>query len=271
MVFDTKADNFVTRIGGFVGMTHRRATRPAPTASRSWARSELWVSDGDSTIKVVDLKTNTIAATIATWRQGAGQRHGLYHPQHPHRRCCCQLQRRYPTFINSILGLTPAARSTAKIPRCRNRPRTSSAPPITRRAARSSPCCRCPARCTIPKACLRRPTPKSGKLVKLHRDREAAICTARPSCPTRLSSWVCSSAAPADAEAGRRHGDLRHPERQGGRLRRSAPSGGNGGSTMNPKLGQYYHATTTGSLVVVDIKTRTPRRSSPRAARARWA
>jgi DNA-binding beta-propeller fold protein YncE len=31
--------------------------------------------------------------------------------------------------------------------------------------------------------------------------------------------------------------------------------GGNGGSAVNLKLGQYYHATTHGALVVVDIKT----------------
>ena len=32
--------------------------------------------------------------------------------------------------------------------------------------------------------------------------------------------------------------------------------GGNGGSTVNLARGQYYHATTNGALVVVDIKTR---------------
>jgi hypothetical protein len=31
--------------------------------------------------------------------------------------------------------------------------------------------------------------------------------------------------------------------------------GGNGGSDVNPKLGQYYHSTTNASLLVVDIKT----------------
>ena len=32
--------------------------------------------------------------------------------------------------------------------------------------------------------------------------------------------------------------------------------GGNGGSAANLARGQYYHATTHGALVVVDIKTR---------------
>jgi len=32
--------------------------------------------------------------------------------------------------------------------------------------------------------------------------------------------------------------------------------GGNGGSTVNRKLGQYYHSTSAGTLMVVDTKTK---------------
>ena len=66
VVFDTKTDKFVTRIAGFVGMTGSgNASGPNGVVIVSGG-AELWVSDGDSTIKVVDLKTNTITATIAT-------------------------------------------------------------------------------------------------------------------------------------------------------------------------------------------------------------
>ena len=45
--------------------------------------------------------------------------------------------------------------------------------------------------------------------------------------------------------------------------------GGNGGSTANPKLGQYYHATTSATIVVVDIKSRKPVQTVPTSTEAR--
>src|SRR5262249_12483494 len=64
VVFDTKTDKFVTRIGGFVGMT-KDGNTSGPNGV-TVAGGELWASDGDSTIKIVDTKTNTVKATLAT-------------------------------------------------------------------------------------------------------------------------------------------------------------------------------------------------------------
>ncbi len=45
--------------------------------------------------------------------------------------------------------------------------------------------------------------------------------------------------------------------------------GGNGGSTANLKLGQYYHATTGATIVVVDIKSRKLAQMVPTSTEAR--
>src|SRR6185503_5355330 len=66
VVFDTKADRYVTRITGFVGQTKSGNASGPNGAVVVRDGAELWVSDGDSTIKVIDLKTNAVTATIAT-------------------------------------------------------------------------------------------------------------------------------------------------------------------------------------------------------------
>ena len=45
--------------------------------------------------------------------------------------------------------------------------------------------------------------------------------------------------------------------------------GGNGGSTTNPKLDLYYHATTTAAVVVIDINTKTLVQKLPTSVEAR--
>jgi hypothetical protein len=94
---------------------------------------------------------------------------------------------------------------------------------------------------------------KSGKLVKLH---ELDGCH-----PHRLQIVSdatiflgCSSAHGASPKPG---GDLAIFDIATGKLEgRAADLGGNGGSDLNPKLGLYYHSTTSASLVVIDVKTR---------------
>src|SRR4030095_1236575 len=64
VVFDTKTDKFVARIPGFVGLLKDgNASGPNGVVV---VGAEVWVSDGDSTIKVVDTKTGQITGTIAT-------------------------------------------------------------------------------------------------------------------------------------------------------------------------------------------------------------
>jgi hypothetical protein len=66
VVFDTKTDKYVARIGGFVGMARNGNAAGPNGVVIVRGGVELWVSDGDSTIKVIDLKANAITATIAT-------------------------------------------------------------------------------------------------------------------------------------------------------------------------------------------------------------
>jgi len=64
VVFDTKTDKFVARIPGFVGLLKDgNASGPNGVVV---VGAEVWVSDGDSTIKVIDTKTAKITATFAT-------------------------------------------------------------------------------------------------------------------------------------------------------------------------------------------------------------
>ena len=57
VVFDTKTDKFVSRIERLRRPDQERQYLRAQRARRGQRRREMWVSDGDSTIKVVDLKT----------------------------------------------------------------------------------------------------------------------------------------------------------------------------------------------------------------------
>jgi len=62
VVFDTNTDSFIKRIGGFVGI-QKDANASGPNGLVV-VGDELWVSDGDNTIKIIDLKTDVISSTI---------------------------------------------------------------------------------------------------------------------------------------------------------------------------------------------------------------
>jgi len=66
VVFDTKTDKYVSRIAGFIGQTKSGNASGPNGVLVVDGGAQLWVSDGDSTIKIVDLKTGKIAATLAT-------------------------------------------------------------------------------------------------------------------------------------------------------------------------------------------------------------
>ena len=65
-VIDIRAHRFVRRIGGFVGMRGKNAVSGPDGLVLVPERHELWVGDGDSTVKVVDLQTQTVVATLST-------------------------------------------------------------------------------------------------------------------------------------------------------------------------------------------------------------
>jgi hypothetical protein len=65
-VVNAKDHTFVKRIGGFVGLRGKNNVSGPNGLVIVSDRHELWVGDGDSTVKVVDLQASAIVATIAT-------------------------------------------------------------------------------------------------------------------------------------------------------------------------------------------------------------
>jgi hypothetical protein len=67
-IFDARTNAFEGRVGGFTGFNPAQGT---PTAGPNGvvvidSRNELWASDGDSTVKVIDLQSRQIVAVIST-------------------------------------------------------------------------------------------------------------------------------------------------------------------------------------------------------------
>jgi hypothetical protein len=65
-IFDTQNGTFAGRITGFVGVTEKSTLAGPNGVVIAGNTGEAWVSDGDSSIKVVDLKANKIVDTIST-------------------------------------------------------------------------------------------------------------------------------------------------------------------------------------------------------------
>jgi hypothetical protein len=71
-IFDPETDRFIARVGGFKGFDPATGNNVAGPDGVLTIRphgttgDEAWVGDGDSTVKVIDLKTMTIVDTIST-------------------------------------------------------------------------------------------------------------------------------------------------------------------------------------------------------------
>ena len=65
-VLNTTDQTFVKRIGGFVGFRGKNDVSGPAGLVQVPDRRELWVGDGDSTVKVVDLQSGGVVATIST-------------------------------------------------------------------------------------------------------------------------------------------------------------------------------------------------------------
>jgi DNA-binding beta-propeller fold protein YncE len=243
VVFDTKTDKYVSRITGFVGLT-KRGTTSGPNGLVV-AGNELWVSDGDSTIKVVDIASSMVTATFATG--GTRRANGMaFDPQN-----------KIVLAVNSnddppVINLISASdrKVVAKIPvpeSAENLERSAWHAPsgmfyLAIPVLRSDPT----------KGILAQVESKSGKLVKLH---ELDGC--HPHSLQIVSDTTiflgCSSAHGPNKKPG---GDLAVFDIASGKIvGREANAGGNGGSTLDSKRGRYYHSSTGAVLQVVDIKT----------------
>ena len=255
VVFDTRTDKYVTRIGGFVGMT-RNGNTSGPnglavvnSGPNIYSPPELWVSDGDSTVKVIDLQSGKIAATIHTG--GTNRANAMAFDPKNQVVIVANSNDEVPFF--SLISVDPKQkhRVVAKLPvpqSAENLERSAwHAPSGTFYTA-------------IPvfsadktKGLLAQTDPKSGTIVKLH---ELERC--HPHSLSIVSDTTiflgCSTSHGPDRKPG---GDMAVFDIASGKIETyGAGWGGNGGSTVNPGRGQYYHATTNGALVVVDTKTR---------------
>lgn len=65
-IVDINTNQVTGQIGGFVGFTGKNDTSGPDGVVVTFSNKELWAGDGDSTVKVIDLSTKTIAATIST-------------------------------------------------------------------------------------------------------------------------------------------------------------------------------------------------------------
>jgi hypothetical protein len=102
------------------------------------------------------------------------------------------------------------------------------------------------------KGLLAQTDPKDGKLVKLH------TLGCHPHSLSIVSDSTiflgCSSVHGPSPKPG---GDMAIFDIAAGKVETSLTGyGGNGGSTVNRKLDQYYHSTSAGTLMVVDTKTK---------------
>jgi DNA-binding beta-propeller fold protein YncE len=249
VVFDTKADKFVGRIGGFVGQTRSGNTSGPNGVLIVRGGAEMWVSDGDSTIKVVDLKANAITATIATL--GKLRANAMAFDPRNQFVIVANSNDEVPFF--SLIEVNPKGKHDIivhrKVPQsAENLERSAWHAPsgmfymaIPVSSADKS------------KGLLAQINPKGGAAPILH---ELERC--HPHSLSIVSDTTiflgCSTAHGPDRKPG---GDMAVFDIASGKIESyGAGWGGNGGSTVNLARGQYYHATTNGALVVVDIKTR---------------
>src|SRR5438309_11423359 len=65
-IFDASSNTFETRVAGFVGFTGNNDTSGPDGIVGVRDRHELCAGDGDSTVKVIDLRTDTIVESIST-------------------------------------------------------------------------------------------------------------------------------------------------------------------------------------------------------------
>ena len=245
VVFDTKSNKFVARIAGFVGqLKDGNASGPNGVVV---AGAEVWASDGDSTIKIIDAKTGKIAATLATG--GTKRANGMAFGETIGVVIVAN-SNDDPPFL-SLISTASDRKILAKIPipqSGENLERSAyhapsgmfyTAVPVSR--------------ADTAKGLLAQTDGKNGKLVKLHE---------LPGCHPHSLSIVsdstiflgCSSAHGPSPKPG---GDMAIFDIAAGRVETTlAGYGGNGGSTVNRKLGQYYHSTSAGTLMVVDTKTK---------------
>ena len=259
VVFDTKTDKFVSRIPGFVGLLKDGNTSGPNGVVVVKGGAEVWVSDGDSTIKVIDAKSGRITATLATG--GTKRANGMALGEDIGVVIVAN-SNDDPPFL-SLISTAPGNKILAKIP-------IPESGENLERSAYHAPSgmfyTAIPVlRGDTTKGLLAQTDAKNGKLVKLHELRCYPHSLSIVSDSTIFLG--CSSAHGPSSKPG---GDMAIFDIAAGKVETFLTGyGGNGGSTVNRKLGQYYHSTSGGTLMVVDTKMKTGLQQLPTSNGAR--
>ena len=260
VVFDTKTDKYVSRIPGFVGMAKTGNTSGPNGIVVVNGGAEVWVSDGDSSITIIDTKSGAPNGKISTG--GKARANGMAFDPNS-KPVIVANSNDDPPFL-SLISTEPGHKIIASIPV------PDSAENLERSAYHAPsgtfytviPV----SRTDRTKGLLAQTDPKSGKLVQLH-----AIERCHPHSLSIVTDQTifmgCSNGHGPSPKPG---GDMAIFDIATGKVEAHAPGlGGNGGSTSNLKLGQYYHATTSATIVVVDIKSRKLAQTVPTSTEAR--
>ncbi|HYJ17079.1 MAG TPA: hypothetical protein VE170_16425 [Candidatus Limnocylindria bacterium] len=259
VVFDTKTDKFVSRIPGFVGLLKDGNASGPNGVVVVKGGAEVWVSDGDSTIKVIDAKSGRITATVATG--GSKRANGMALGEDIGVVIVAN-SNDDPPFL-SLISTAPGNKILAKIP-------IPESGENLERSAYHAPSgmfyTAIPVlRGDTTKGLLAQTDAKNGKLAKLHELRCYPHSLSIVSDSTIFLG--CSSAHGPSPKPG---GDMAIFDIAAGKVETFLTGyGGNGGSTVNRKLGQYYHSTSSGTLMVVDTKMKTGLQQLPTSNGAR--
>ncbi|HVH77060.1 MAG TPA: hypothetical protein VM755_19250 [Stellaceae bacterium] len=65
-VYSTDSNTFLYRVGGFVGASPGGFDLSGPDGVLTVSHSQVWAGDGDSTVKIIDLASKSIVATVST-------------------------------------------------------------------------------------------------------------------------------------------------------------------------------------------------------------
>jgi hypothetical protein len=245
-IIDTKTDTFVGRITGFTGTTASGATS-GPNGIIT-IDEELWVSDGDSTIKVIDRKSGKITGTIPTG--GQKRANAMAYDPKDHLVIVANPNDK-PAFL-SLVSTTPGHQIVARIPveDAAESLERSDYHAATGMFYTDVPILRADAT----RGGLAQTDPKTGKLVKVH---EIDHCHPHSlALVADATLFLGCSLAPAPG------GDLAVFDIGSGKAQATLPDmGGSGDTVVNPKLGQYYQSASGAlggpALRVIDIKSRT--------------
>src|ERR1700692_3217727 len=247
-IIDTRTDTYVGRITGFTGTTNSGATSGPNGIITINDGAELWVSDGDSTIKVIDPKTGKVTGTIST---GGKKRANAMAYDPKDRLVIVANPNDEPAFL-SLVSTAPDHKIVAKIPveEAAESLERSDYHAATGMFYTDVPILRADAT----RGGLAQTDPKTGKLVKVH---EIDHCHPHSlALVADATLFLGCSLAPAPG------GDLAVFDIGSGKAQATLPDmGGSGDTVVNPKLGQYYQSASSAlggpALRVIDIKSRT--------------